>query len=87
MNAIPDGERHAAVLSVITDVLDMLLAAEIICPYHILTDCTFHPFMLALTKGCTASRPVPLELVDIFGQWLFEACHLSEYGFLLWVTY
>ncbi|KAL6045583.1 Rap-GAP domain-containing protein [Balamuthia mandrillaris] len=63
INTIVDSNLHKEALQVVTDTMDLLLDAEISALYEELTD---------------TSRPKPLELVDIFGPWLFEACALPN---------
>lgn len=63
VNAMKSPELQAAGIGVVTSVADMLLLAETEAPHAALTD---------------PSRPRPLELLDVFGPWLFAACQLSE---------
>jgi len=56
---------HAAAIAVLTDVINILLQAEHAIPYQMTLDETL---------------PKPLPLINFFGPWLFEACHLNGYG-------
>lgn len=67
VNKLTDASVHATVLSVLTEVIGMLLRAELNLPTEELN---------------SALKPKRINLLNVFGGWLFEACSLPDIPFL-----
>mmetsp|Transcript_28187 Transcript_28187/g.70760 ORF Transcript_28187/g.70760 Transcript_28187/m.70760 type:complete len:1006 (-) Transcript_28187:79-3096(-) len=63
VNTISSPAIHAEAILTLCETINILLHAEMSCPYD---------------QAIDPARPAPVNLMNVFGPWLFEACSLSD---------